>query len=142
MLCRPSSAKVALDTTFEVTMGSFELEESFLLFLLQNFNTHIRLYRGDGLAISNTIPRESENIKNKKKQNKKKPAAYSITTPTSPSQCLIFLTLVDKHFPKDHNLRKVFNRNTTKISYSCMNNTKQIIDNRNKCILNSSKPHR
>ena len=50
-----------------------------------------------------------------------------------------FLTLVDKHFPKDHKLRKIFNRNTIKISYSCMNNTKQIIDNHNKLILNSSK---
>ena len=47
-----------------------------------------------------------------------------------------FLTLVDKHFPKDHKLRKIFNRNTVKISYSCMNNTKQIIDNHNKRILN------
>ena len=47
-----------------------------------------------------------------------------------------FLSLVDKHFPKDHKLRKIFNRNTIKISYSCMNNTKQIIDNHNKRILN------
>jgi len=50
-----------------------------------------------------------------------------------------FLTLIDKHFPKDHKLRKIFNRNTIKISYSCMNNTKQIFDNHNKRILNSSK---
>ena len=50
-----------------------------------------------------------------------------------------FLALVDKHVPKDHKLRKIFNRNTIKISYSCMNNTKQIIDNHNKRILNSSK---
>ena len=47
-----------------------------------------------------------------------------------------FLSLVDKHFPKDHKLRKIFNRNIIKISYSCMNNTKQIIDNHNKRILN------
>ena len=47
-----------------------------------------------------------------------------------------FLSLIDKHFPKDHKLRKIFNRNTIKISYSCMNNTKQIIDNHNKRILN------
>ena len=46
---------------------------------------------------------------------------------------------VDKHFSKDHKLRKIFNRDTIKISYSCMNNTKQIIDNHNKQILNSSK---
>ena len=50
-----------------------------------------------------------------------------------------FLTLVDKHFPKENKLRKIFNRNTIKISYSCMNNTKQIIDNHNKRILNASK---
>ena len=50
-----------------------------------------------------------------------------------------FFALVDKHFPKDHKLRKIFNRNTIKISYSHMNNTEQIIDNHNNCILNSSK---
>ena len=49
-----------------------------------------------------------------------------------------FLSLVDKHFPKDHKLRKILNQNTVKISYSCMNNTKQIIDNHNKDILTAS----
>ena len=49
-----------------------------------------------------------------------------------------FLALVDKHFPKDHKLRKIFNRNTIKISYGCMNNTKQIIGNHNKRILTAS----
>ena len=49
-----------------------------------------------------------------------------------------FLALVDNHFPRDHKLRKIFNRNTIKISYSCMNNTKQIIDNHNKRLLNPS----
>ena len=43
-----------------------------------------------------------------------------------------------KHFPNNHKLRKIFNRNTVKISYSCMNNTKQIIDNHNKRILTAS----
>ncbi|XP_048586684.1 uncharacterized protein LOC125568422 [Nematostella vectensis] len=49
-----------------------------------------------------------------------------------------FLSLIDKHFPKDHKLRKIFNRNTIKISYSCMSNTKQIIDSHNKRIIASS----
>ena len=49
-----------------------------------------------------------------------------------------FLALVDKHFPKDHKLRKIFNRNTMKISYSCVNNTKQIIDDVNKRLLTTS----
>ena len=41
----------------------------------------------------------------------------------------------DERMRQDHKLRKIFNRNTIKISYSCMNNTKQIIDNHNKRIL-------
>ena len=40
-----------------------------------------------------------------------------------------------KNVSKDHSLFKIFNRNTIKISYSCMNNTKQVIDNHNKRIL-------
>ena len=36
-----------------------------------------------------------------------------------------FLALVDKHFPKNHKLRKIFNQNTIKVSYSCMNNKKK-----------------
>ena len=51
-----------------------------------------------------------------------------------------FFALLDKHLPKDHKLRRIFNCNPIKISYSCINNTKQIMDNYNKCILNSSKP--
>ncbi len=51
-----------------------------------------------------------------------------------------FLTLVDKHFPVNNPLRKIFNRNTIKLSYSCMNSTKQIINNHNKHITNSKQP--
>ena len=49
-----------------------------------------------------------------------------------------FLTLVSKHFPKDSKLRNIFNRNTIKISYSCMPNTKQIINNHNRRLLQTS----
>ena len=43
-----------------------------------------------------------------------------------------FLTLVDKCFPHKNPLRKIFNRNTVKISYSCTSNIKQAINNHNK----------
>ena len=33
-----------------------------------------------------------------------------------------FLTLIDQHFPKNHPLHKICNRNTLKLSYSCMDN--------------------
>ena len=49
-----------------------------------------------------------------------------------------FLALVGKHFPKDHKLWRIFNHNTIEISYSGINITKQIMDNHNKHILNSS----
>ena len=42
-----------------------------------------------------------------------------------------FLKLVDKHFPRGHKLNKIFNRNSLKISYSCMNNMQSIINAHN-----------
>ena len=43
--------------------------------------------------------------------------------------------LPDVEFTEDHVLHKIFNRNTVKISYSCMLNLKQNIDGHNKSIL-------
>ena len=57
------------DTTFDVTMGTYdgaetcELVGSFLLSQLQKLDVNIGLYRDDGLAISNVTPRHTENIK-------------------------------------------------------------------------------
>ena len=38
----------------------------------------------------------------------------------------IFLRLINRHFPKSHRLHKIFNRNTVKVSYSCMQNMSKI----------------
>ena len=46
-----------------------------------------------------------------------------------------FLKILDEEFPKGHVLHKIFNRNTVKISYSCMTNLKQNIDGHNKSTL-------
>ena len=43
-----------------------------------------------------------------------------------------FLQLIAKHFPRSHKLHKIFNRNTVKVSYSCMNNMSKIIKGHNK----------
>ena len=57
------------NTTFDVTMGSYngaetyELVGSLLLSQLQDLNANIGLYRDDGLAITNATPRETENIR-------------------------------------------------------------------------------
>ena len=50
-----------------------------------------------------------------------------------------FLKLVDKHFPPHHHLRKVCNRNTLKVSYSCMPNMATIISSHNKNILGNKQ---
>ena len=52
-----------------------------------------------------------------------------------------FLRLIDKCFPAGHKLRKIFNRNTLKLSYSCMPNVQRIIKRHNQSVLkNSAQP--
>ena len=46
-----------------------------------------------------------------------------------------FLRLIDLHFPKEHPLRKILNRNCLKISYCCTKNIKQIIQAHNNKLL-------
>ena len=46
-----------------------------------------------------------------------------------------FLKAIDDCFPKHHPLNKIFNRNTLKLSYSCMPNIKNVISAHNKAIL-------
>ena len=43
-----------------------------------------------------------------------------------------FFRLLDKCFPPGHQLHQLLNRNTIKLSYSCMPNVKQIISSHNK----------
>ena len=50
-----------------------------------------------------------------------------------------FISLIERSFPAGHKLRKIFNRNTIKLSYSCMPNVKQIIDGHNKAILKTAE---
>lgn len=50
-----------------------------------------------------------------------------------------FLKLIDKHFPPHHKYHKLFNRNNVKVSYSCMQNVKSIINSHNTKILQSTQ---
>ena len=61
---------------------------------------------------------------------------YSQNVKTKVEKC--FLALIDKHFPKSNPLHKILNRNTLKLSYSCMNNVKAIISNHNKAVISRS----
>ena len=45
------------------------------------------------------------------------------------------------HFPKTNKLHKIFNKNTVKISYSCMSNISSFISGHNKNLLNPNVTH-
>ena len=47
-----------------------------------------------------------------------------------------FLRLIDTHFPKGSKLHQIFNRNTVKVSYSCMPNVAAIIKRHNSNVCN------
>ena len=49
------------------------------------------------------------------------------------------LALFHFHFPVNHKLHKIFNRNSIKVSYSCMRNVKSIISSHNHKILQSKR---
>ena len=42
-----------------------------------------------------------------------------------------FLGLITRHFPASHKYLKIFNKNTVKVSYSCMDNMERIIKKHN-----------
>ena len=50
-----------------------------------------------------------------------------------------FLHLIKKHFPKKHRLHKIFNKNTVKLSYSCLPNIKTTIKTNNSALIQKSK---
>ena len=50
-----------------------------------------------------------------------------------------FFSLLGKHFPKTHQLHKLFNRNNVKVSYSSLPTFKSVINGHNKNILNEQE---
>ena len=50
-----------------------------------------------------------------------------------------FFSLLGKHFPKTHQLHKLFNRNNVKVTYSSLPNFKSKINGHNKNILNEQE---
>ena len=59
--------------------------------------------------------------------------SYSKTVKTKIGK--FFLQLIKKHFPKGHKFHKIFNKNTLKLSCSCMPNIKTKINAHDKDIL-------
>ena len=92
-----------------------------------------------------TYQKQRENIENLKNigKNRKRNIiwfnpSYSKSLKTKISK--YFFRLLNKHFPPGHKLYKIFNKNTLKLSYSCMPNLKAKIDGHNKKILETTPP--
>ena len=58
---------------------------------------------------------------------------YSMNVKTNTGK--IFLQLIKKHFPRHNNLHKIFNKNSVKVSYSCMGSVSSIIASHNHKVL-------
>ena len=144
---------------FDLTMGSFdgaEVCELIGLFLLNNLSekygkNNVGLYRDDGLVLlRNASGPQSERTRkditqesatnNRKRQRNiiwfNPPLGKNVQTNIGRE----FLNLIEKCFPPNHKLKKLFNRNNLKLSYSCTPNIKQIIDGHNKTILRQNTP--
>ena len=76
---------------------------------------------------------ETHNKRNHKKNIIWFNPPFSRNVSTKIGKC--FLNLLDKHFPRNHRLHKIFNRNNVKVSYSCTKSMKTLITNHNKNIL-------
>ena len=84
------------------------------------------------------IPKTTNTKTNKKKTRKRKiiwfNPPYCLSVKTNVGK--IFLKLIKKHFLKGNSLNKIFNKNTIKVSYSCMANISSILSLHKKNILN------
>ena len=56
----------------------------------------------------------------------------------------IFIKFISEHFPPNHKFIKIFNKNTIKLSYSCLPGIRSKINGHNKTILqpNSTEPQK
>ena len=108
------------------------------------FNNHIPIYqpalKNNGLS-NNFIYRQSQHsnshIQEKQKKRKRKLIWFKLLFSTNDKTNIrkIFFKLLRKQFPKTNKLYKIFNRNTVKISCSCVRYIDSIISAHNQRLL-------
>ena len=70
-----------------------------------------------------------------KKKRKRKVICFNPPLNVKTNVGKIFLKLVNRHFPKENPSHKIFNKNTLKVSYSCMSNVASVLSAHNRNIL-------
>ena len=87
------------------------------------------------------VERNSERT-NRKKRNRQRKVTWFNPPYSSNVKTNVggkFLHLIVKHFPAGNKLHKIFNKNTVKVSYSCMKNIDSVIKSHNDRIIKKSK---
>ena len=101
-----------------------------------------------GKTLNDSDPKKSEPLTNNTKENSNKKTRRKITCFNPPYSKNVatnigkkFFTLLSACFPANNKLYKIINKNTIKLSYSCMSNIKQSIANHNKAILSKEEAY-
>ena len=81
----------------------------------------------------------NNNEKNKKQRRKIIWFHPPFSTSVKSNIGKLFLNLIKRHFPKTNKPHKIFNKNTVKVSYSCMGNMAFILSSHNLNIINPFK---
>ena len=85
-----------------------------------------------------TDPGDNQTADSSKRKRKRKiiwfTPPFSKNVSTNIGQ--LFLEIINRTFPASNSLHKIFNRNSVKISYSCMDNMRAVINKHNKLLLN------
>ena len=82
-------------------------------------------------------PKKPQNKKNRKRKTIWFNPPFCKTVQTNIAKK--FIVLIKKHFNEDHPLKKIFNKNSINVSYSCMQNIARIISSHNKKLLEEKK---
>ena len=81
------------------------------------------------------MPKRGKNTKTRKTIWFNPPFSMNVATNIGKN----FFSLLNECFPKNSKLHKIINKNTMKLSYSCMANMKQKIDNHNRKIMSNGR---
>ena len=91
----------------------------------ESFNTGKVEYKDVLKKLGHNVDLKYSNNKSKKQKTWKQKIIWfnpSFSKSISTNVAKTFLQLVTKHFLRSQKLHKIFNRNTVKVSYSCINN--------------------
>ena len=96
-------------------------------------------YKRKLLYNNNTNSKENSTTNNTSNKQRKRKIIWFSPKSVLTNATKIFFKLLDKHFPKNNKLHKIFNPNSVKVSYSCIENISLIISSHNKNILRPIK---